>query len=471
MSTFSKFTETYLKHTRSRWANQPFVLEPWQKGWTDELLSLRPDGSRKYQQALLGIARGNGKSSLLSALCLYALIVEGMKEPGAEVYALAASKDQGRIIFNESKKMLEESILVDYAKIYRDSIYIPHTGAVFQVLASDAPKLHGKSPWFFVGDEVHAFEDRELWDVMSTAQIKRPGSLGVGISTAGFNLNSVLGDLYQRGKKGEEGFYFKWFEASDVDDADTWKEANPSSWITKEDLVRESKRHPRPVFQRLHLNRWTKAEEAWLPSGMWEDCEDTSLTIEPGEEVWVGIDLGYMNDPTAIVEVCPKEDRFVVRAHIYAESDAHYLNDEDTQSYHQILDKLLEIGTKQQVNEFVFDPNGAYLMMEELMSQGYNVVSYPQTALRMCKATDILYQLIDQKMIAHNGDPFLANHIQAAHAKWVGEGLRLHKDKKRSPMDAAIALALATVRAQETGSNQGFSFIFFDPNAPLEKVA
>lgn len=463
-SRLEEFCRTYLLHTKSRWANKPFLLEKWQLEWCTELLARKPDGSRKYQQALLGIARGNGKSTLLSALCLYMLIVEGVTEPSAEIYALAASRDQARIIFNESKKMLEESVLVDYAKIYKDSIYIPHTGAVFQVLSSDAPKLHGKNPWFFAADEIHAFEDRELWDVMSTAQIKRPGSLGVGISTAGFNLNSVLGDLYQRGKAGEEGFYFKWYEASDVDNPDTWKDANPSSWITKKDLLRESKRHPRPVFQRLHLNRWTKSEEAWLPQGVWADCEDTSLTIDPGDEVYVGVDLGLKTDPTAIVLVCPKDGRYVVRAHIFAEKDAHYEND----GYQQILDKLLEIGHEQHVLEYVFDPSGAYIIMEELTSRGYECIEYPQTNKRMARASEILYDYITTKRIAHNGDPYLANHIDAAYVKWVGEGLRLWKDKKRSPMDAAIALSLATVRTSDNEGGSGFDIVFFDPNEAVK---
>lgn len=460
-TSFYDFSRVYLRHTKSTWAGKPFLLEEWQDSWSRELLARKEDGTRKYQQALLGISRGNGKSTLLSALCLYSLIVEGTEEAGAEIYALAASRDQARIIFNESKKMLEESPLADYCKIYRDSIYVPDTGAVFQVLSSDAPKLHGKNPWFFVADELHAFENDEIWHAMSTAQIKRKGSLGVAISTAGFNLNSILGELYNRGKQGEEGFYFKWFEASDKDDPSTWKEANPSSWITTEDLIRESKRHPKPVFDRLHLNRWTKMEEAWLPHGVWEKCEG-SEEIEFGDEVWVGVDLGLKEDPTAIVEVCPKEDRYIVRAHIFADKDAHYLNDDDRTSMAQIQEKLLEIANEQRVAEFVFDPSGAYLLMEELISMGHNCVEFPQTNKRMAKASEVLYELITKQKIVHNGDPYLANHIEASYVKWVGEGLRLWKDKKRSPMDAAIALAIATDRAHENASTGSFDFIVFD---------
>jgi phage terminase large subunit-like protein len=457
---FNQFCSTYLRHTKGKWANQPFVLEDWQNDWVTELLR-REDGKRVYREALLGLARKNGKSALCSALAIYFLIVEGLIEHGSEVYACAASKEQARVVFGEAKKMLETSHLLDYCKVYRDAIEVPDSGAIFKVLAADALKVHGLNPSVFIADEVHAWNDPELWHALATAGLARENPLGIAISTAGFNQNSILGDLYTRGKKGEPGFYFKWFEASDVNDPDTWKEGNPSSWITKEDLIRESKRHPRPVFNRLHLNRWTKQEEAWLPVGVWDACEDTSLSIEPGDEVWVGVDLGLKDDPTAIVEICPKEDKFVVRAHIFGKKDAHYLDEDGITSMAQVLAKLHEIAHEQAVQEFIFDPSGAYLMMEQLLSEGHNVIEYPQTNKRMAKASEVLYEMILKKQIAHNGDPYLSNHIEAAYVKWVGEGLRLWKDKKRSPMDASIALALASLRAQEQHATTGFDLVFF----------
>ena len=97
---FSSFTSQFLRHTKSSWAESPFILEPWQQEWATELLR-RENGRRVYREALLGIARKNGKSALCSALALYALVVEGaLYEPGAEVYAAAASK--------EAKKEIEE---------------------------------------------------------------------------------------------------------------------------------------------------------------------------------------------------------------------------------------------------------------------------------------------------------------------------------------------------------------------------
>jgi len=44
---------------------------------------------------------------------------------------------------------------------------------------------------------------------MVTAQVKRPNSLGVAITTAGFDLHTLCGELYQEGKNGKDGLYFQ----------------------------------------------------------------------------------------------------------------------------------------------------------------------------------------------------------------------------------------------------------------------
>jgi len=48
-------------------------------------------------------------------------------------------------------------------KVYRDTLYVPDTEAVFRVLPAGYPeKLHGLNPSFFVADELHAWKDPEL---------------------------------------------------------------------------------------------------------------------------------------------------------------------------------------------------------------------------------------------------------------------------------------------------------------------
>ena len=52
------------------------------------------DGTRKYREVLLVVARKNGKSTLSAAIGLYLMVADG--EPGAEIYAVATKKIRQR---------------------------------------------------------------------------------------------------------------------------------------------------------------------------------------------------------------------------------------------------------------------------------------------------------------------------------------------------------------------------------------
>src|SRR5690348_13359289 len=103
------FFERFLKHSKGQFAGKRFELLPWQ--WErviEPLFGWRmPDGSRRFRRCGIGIPKKNGKTTLLAALSLYLLCGDG--EAGAEVYSVAASRDQASIMFGEAVNMVEAS--------------------------------------------------------------------------------------------------------------------------------------------------------------------------------------------------------------------------------------------------------------------------------------------------------------------------------------------------------------------------
>jgi phage terminase large subunit-like protein len=202
----------------------------------------------------------------------------------------------------------------------------------------------------------------------------------------------------------------------------------------------------------------------WLPPGAWAACTSDDQ-IPAGVPIFLGLDLGFKNDHTAVVEVYPIDGKFVCRVTIFAtHSDpskpaplAHRIFESETQSHRAVVDHILEVSKRNPITELVYDPYGAMLIIEELESAGITCVEFPQTNQRMCKATDLLYGLITTELLKHDGDEAFAAHIDACTTKWVGDGLRLWKDKDRSPMDSGIALAVATHRAYTVGTSE-FNF-------------
>ena len=102
------FVEKYCKHSKGRLGGRPFILELWQKALVSALFGFvsRDDGTRKYRELILMVARKNGKSALGSAIALYMLMADG--ENGPEVVSAATKRDQAKIIWLESKRMVRK---------------------------------------------------------------------------------------------------------------------------------------------------------------------------------------------------------------------------------------------------------------------------------------------------------------------------------------------------------------------------
>ena len=80
------------------------------------------------------------------------------------------------------------------------------------------------------------------------------------------------------------------------------KRANPASWITPESIAHARAGLPDLAFRRFVANQWTERAGHWLPPGAWQPCV-TAPTIEDGETVSVGVDVGGQRSATAVAWV------------------------------------------------------------------------------------------------------------------------------------------------------------------------
>src|SRR5690606_2550424 len=104
-----EFLVNFCKHSKGKAGGKPFILELWQKALIAAIFGFvhKIDGTRKYREVMLIVARKNGKSTLGSAIVLYMLVADG--EPGPEVVSAATKKDQAKIIWSEAKRMVKKS--------------------------------------------------------------------------------------------------------------------------------------------------------------------------------------------------------------------------------------------------------------------------------------------------------------------------------------------------------------------------
>jgi phage terminase large subunit-like protein len=454
-----EFIEGDLRHTKDRWAGQLFDLRPWQRKIVEKLFSVDRAGRRKFTEALIGMPRKNGKSELGAAIALYMLVADGVY--GAEVYGAAGDKLQARLVFNVARKMVEFSpVLSNHLKIYRDTIVDPGTDSVYRVVSSEAPLQHGLNPSAVVFDELWTQPNRELWEALTTGSGVRHEPLVVGLTTAGFDEESLLYELYQRGLRGDDPrFYFYWIglpseSKDDYRKPATWKKANPAlggpePFLDSRHLEDQMRRHPEAVFRRLHLNQWTTSEEVWIHPEKWDACAGLP-EIEDGDEVVLGVDAGIRHDSTAVIIGALKDGELHVECRTWNPED----EGDEVLELSKVEDYIRECARRYFVREVVYDPYFMARSAQMLDGEGIQMVEFPQNPARMGPASESLYRLVDEGRVRHGGDKRLRAHALAAVVKQEERGWRISKSRSKRKIDALVAMAMVADRlvSEDQGS-------------------
>lgn len=193
-----EFIENYCKHSKGKWGGKPIELELWQKAFIAAMFGFvhKIDGTRKYREVLLVVARKNGKSTIASGIGLYLQIADG--EPGAEVYACATKKDQAKLVWLEAKRMVKKSpSLRSRIKPLVSEMVSDWNDSSFKPLGADSETLDGLNVSGALLDEIHAWKDKNLYDVIVDGTSSREQPLIVMITTAGTVREAVYDMKYE----------------------------------------------------------------------------------------------------------------------------------------------------------------------------------------------------------------------------------------------------------------------------------
>jgi phage terminase large subunit-like protein len=431
-------------------AGHPLEFTDWQKWLLRSLYERRVDGRLRYRRALIGLPRKQGKSLIGSAIAIYGMVAG---EAGAEIYAVAGDKQQARIIFNEAKQQVVNSpVLSKECKVYRDALEMPRFGSVFRVLSSEFRGQAGLNPSLVLFDELWNQTNPELYDQMTLGSGARLEPLVVSITTAGYDLDSLCGKLYQYGKSvasGEvedEQFGFWWWEAKadcDITDQDQWRISNPNvpvGLLDPEDLLVATRQTSEMAFRRWRLNQWVRSQESWLPIGAWEQCVG-EVKFDRDAPMFVGIDMALKHDSIAVVYCQKNEDgKFVVDAKIWQPQ-------EEGVDVAEVENYLRDLHTRFNVQEFAYDPAYFQRSAEALSDDGLPMVEYPQTGSRMIPACGNAYELIVSAKIVHGNSPTFTDQVLSAAQRMTENGWRLSKGKSKRKIDACIAMVMSLDRA------------------------
>jgi phage terminase large subunit-like protein len=492
-----EFFRDHLRHVKGELAGRPLVLAPWQVRDIVRPLfnSRRPDGLRRYRTCYIEIPRKNGKSSLAAGLALYLLYCDG--EPGAEIVSAAADRQQAAITFDIARAMVEASpALRALTKIYRRELVVPSSGSIYRVISAEAYSKHGMNLHAAVVDELHAWPDRELLDVLATSMGGRRQPLLIVITTAGHDRHSVCWQMHEHAQKVRDGliedpsFLPVLYGAAPEDDwtdPEVWARANPGLGVTvKRDYLEQECRRAREMpayeqaFRRWHLNVWTESETRWLSLEAWDACASASglpgddfsggaaMSVSP-RRAFLGLDLSSTTDLTALVILLPDPDGgWTVRAEFFCPSDyiaersrrdrvpyelwrdQGYLTATpgNTVDYSFIEARIHELMRELEVVEVAVDPWNARGFVAKLQQDGIPAVEVPQTMANLTAASKELERLILSRRVRHDGHPILRWCVSNAVADIDGNG-NVKPSKRRSTerIDGVSALVTALARA------------------------
>lgn len=329
------FIEKYCKHSKGKLGGRPFVLELWQKALVSALFGFvsRDDGTRKYRELILMVARKNGKSALGSAIALYMLMADG--ENGPEVVSAATKRDQAKIIWLESKRMVRKSpVLSRRCRCLVGEIDCDANDGVFKPLSSESGTLDGLNVHCSLIDELHAIEDTNLYDVIVDGMSAREQPLSIIVTTAGTVRESIFDRKYEEAELIINGYddpagykddrvlpiIYELDARSEWTDEKCWAKANPGLGTIKElrtlaEKVERAKKNPRLVKNLVtkDFNVRETTSEAWLT---FEQLDNTATfdaaTLAPRYGIG-GVDLSSTTDLTCATMLFMVPDD----AHIY----------------------------------------------------------------------------------------------------------------------------------------------------------
>lgn len=331
-----EFVENFCKHSKGKMGGKPFIMELWQRAMTAALFGFvhKIDGVRKYREFILIVARKNGKSAWASAIALYMQMADG--EPGPECVSAATKKDQAKIVWSEAKRMVKKSpVLSKRMRCLVAEIVSDFNDGVFKPLSSDSNTLDGLNVHCSVIDELHAIEDKNLYDVIVDGMTAREQPISIITTTAGTVREGIFDIKYDECERIINGYdsgeyvdervlpiIYELDHRKEWTDPECWAKANPGLGTIKnanqlKAKVEKAKANPLLVKNLIckDFNIRETSNEAWLTFEQINNTTKYDLALLKPRYGIGGADLSTTTDLTnaTVIFMLPGDSNIYVK--------------------------------------------------------------------------------------------------------------------------------------------------------------
>lgn len=317
-----RFQETFCLQSKKPYYNKPIQFMPWQKAWWEAVYGFKMTETqrRRFTEALLEIARKNGKSTTFAADGMADLFIG---EGGSDICCASNDDGQARLIWNEiagmrerldPKRAITKPTLVELKNIRRSITIFRMSGKTQNKDGRIISKTYL--------DESHDIREEngasEIAEACDRSMSSQDEPLFLGCSTQGFNRDCYLDKKIAYAKaviSGEVddehflGFLYEQDSEQEIwTDEASWEKSNPSIryGVKKVDkLRRDIEKAKIDKATRIHMltkdfNIPQSNAQAWL---MLEDYDYPQTQLPPetfrGAYAVGSVDLSATTDLTS----------------------------------------------------------------------------------------------------------------------------------------------------------------------------
>ena len=475
---------------------KPYPLAEFQKFIIASLYGWRRKSDktiRRFRKAMISLARKNGKTILVAGILLYEFLFGRNPAMSRQLFCTANDKTQAKIAFEMARKQLDALRAQDEdvrkaTKRAREELRNLVDESYIRPLSRDTGAVDGFEPYVGVLDEFAASKTNEMIELLESGQGQLDNPLILIISTAGFDLNvpmHTIEDPYIERILNDEitdDGYFAFIAEQDneeeIKDEVNWIKSNPILEVEAlHDKMMDYLRNRLKVALETgtvnevlvkNFNMWRQSSESsYMDKTSWQQAKLDEKPNTRKRRVWVGVDVGKVNDLFAISTMVQMDDYWFCDSFSFVATKYGLVAKEkrDGVSYtnlermgeceittlesgviddERVLEKLEEMiyMNEWELQAICFDPYqfSSLIAMIEKRHPEWPLIEVRQNTMVLNMPTRQLRDEVLKGTIKHAGNQLLTMAINNARVKVDNNGMRIDKDKNSNKIDPLDAL-------------------------------
>lgn len=445
----------------------PIWLAPYQVEAMNTALYVSPDGLFNYDLIIWSDIKKSIKSTCAAAIALWM----AFRNEYASVKVIGNKRDQAKSrsyyyitrslqLNPTTKKMLDDGDIV--INKYNIKLNFNHS-EITAIPVSPGSEAGGNDDCVLFTEAWAARTDaaRELWTetVIPPAKFRRGFRLCESYA-GNIGQNSILEPLYNTYVKDAYRVHKDYEFYVHGTTFCMWNTQGRMPWHTQAYFDSQRAQLTDSEFRRIHQNQWVASSEKFVPEVWWDALREHLPTLTEKEKMIIGVDAAIKDDCFALVGITkhPTEsNKLAVRlVKVWYPHNGKIMlenpyKDKPEKDIEYPYGFIVDLAKRYKVVMATYDP---YQLSNFAQRMNAARVCYwkefPQGQQRL-KADKMLYDMIVNRELAHNGDNILSEHINNADAEGGKDDatIRLVKRSQSMKIDAAVALSMACYEAKQ----------------------